>query len=65
MNRIDIIRNHQEKLNDRYKELVEQAYNLRETDHALSDISEYNAMKLLDELNKLKYLSGETTQSFS
>ena len=46
MNRIDIIRRHQEKLNDRYKELVEQAYNLRETDHALSDISEYNAMKL-------------------
>lgn len=65
MNRIDIIKNHQKKLNERYKELVEQAYNLRQTDHALSDISEYRAMKLLDELNKLKFLARETSQSLS
>ena len=65
MNRIDHIKKHQKKLNERYKRLVEQAYNLRQTDHALSDISEYKAIKLLDELNRLKYLSGETSQPVS
>lgn len=41
---------------------MEDAYNLRQTDSALSDISEYNAIKLLDKLNKLKYLSGTAQQ---
>jgi len=59
MNPNDVIKIHQKKLNDRYKELIEQAYNLRQTDCALSDISEYKAIKLLDELNKLKYLNRE------
>lgn len=59
MNRIDIIRNHQSKLNKQYKELVEEAYNLRQIDSALSDISEFKAIKLLNKLNRLKYLSRE------
>jgi len=55
----DLIKTYQVKLNERYKQLVEQAYNLRQTDSALSDISEYKAIKLLDELNRLKYLYRE------
>ena len=55
----DSIKTYQLKLNERYKKLVEQAYNLRQTDSALSDISEYKAIKLLDELNRLKYLYRE------
>ena len=58
----DLIKTYQVKLNERYKQLVEQAYNLRQTDSALSDISEYKAIKLLDELNKLKYLYREIPQ---
>jgi len=58
----DSIKTYQLKLNERYKQLVEQAYNLRQTDSALSDISEYKAIKLLDELNKLKYLYREIPQ---
>lgn len=65
MKRSDVILSHQKKLNKRYKQLVEQAYNLRQTDHALSDISEYRALKLLNKLNRLKYLSRETLQSVS
>ncbi len=65
MNRNDIIKNNQKKLNERYKQLVEQAYNFRQTDHALSDISEYKAIKLLNKLNRLKYLSRETPQALS
>jgi hypothetical protein len=40
----------------RYKTLVEQAYNLRQTDSALSDFSEYKAIKLLHKMNKQKFL---------
>ena len=40
----------------RYKTLVEQAYNFRQTDSALSDFSEYKAIKLLHKMNKLKFL---------
>lgn len=54
------IKAHQIKLQARYKQLIEQAYNVRQTDHALSDISEYKAIKLLHKLNRLKYLSRET-----
>jgi hypothetical protein len=43
----------------RYKVLVERAYNFRQTDSALSDISEYKAIKLLNKLNKLKYLNRD------
>lgn len=49
------------KLQKQYKQLIEQAYNLRQTDSAESDISEYQAIKLLDELNKLNYLHRDTT----
>jgi len=59
MNPNDAIITLQMELNKKYKELIEQAYNLRQTDSALSDISEYKALKLLDELNRLKYLYRE------
>ena len=65
MKRKDLLKQHQQKLNKRYKQLIEQAYNLRQTDHALSDDSEYKAMKLLNKLNKLKYLSRENSQPIS
>jgi len=61
MNRIDIIKANQAKINKQYKQLIEQAYNMRQTDCALSDISEYNALKLLNKLNRLKYLVRELT----
>ncbi|MCX7551942.1 Lacal_2735 family protein [Xanthomarina sp. F2636L] len=53
------IKENQIKLQKRYKRLIEQAYNLRETDSAMSDISEFKAIKLLNKLNRLKYLSRE------
>ncbi|WP_147677479.1 Lacal_2735 family protein [Algibacter pacificus] len=56
MNRIDSLRTTENRLNQRYKALVEQAYNFRHTDPALSDIFEYKSIKLLNKLNRLKYL---------
>ncbi|MEJ6791204.1 MAG: Lacal_2735 family protein [Lacinutrix sp.] len=65
MSRNTLLKTHQEKLNKRYKQLAEQAYNLRQTDHALSDDSEFKAMKLLHKLNQIKFLSREYSQSIS
>ena len=53
------ILDHQNQLLSRYKRLIEQAYNFRQTDSALSDISEFKAIKLLHKLNKLKYLNRD------
>ena len=53
----------QNKLHKKYKQLMEEAYNLRQTDHALSDISEYKAIKLLHQINRLRYLNREPQQS--
>ena len=47
-------------LQDQYKKLIEEAYNLQQSDCALSDISEFKAMKLLDELNHLSFLFHES-----
>lgn len=55
------INKHKRKLQLRYKQLMEHAYNLRQTDHALSDDSEYRAIKLLNKINRLKYLEREST----
>ncbi|WP_296384896.1 Lacal_2735 family protein [Winogradskyella sp.] len=48
------------KLNEKYLRLIEDAYNLRQTDHALSDFSEYKATKILYKINKLKFVVGDT-----
>ncbi|WP_298550830.1 Lacal_2735 family protein [uncultured Algibacter sp.] len=63
MNRKADIKIQQAKLYTKYKLLVEQAYNLRQTDSALSDISEYRAIKLLNKLNRLEYLQREQLQT--
>ncbi len=39
----------------RYKTLVEKAYNFKYTNNSLSDISEYNAMRVLEEINRIKF----------
>lgn len=59
MNYTSKILHHQSLLLSRYKNLIEQAYNFRQTDSALSDISEYKAIKLLHKINKLKYLARD------
>jgi len=62
MENITKIRQHQLKLQKRYKQLIEHAYNLRQTDSAESDISEYKAIKLLNKLNRLKYLNRDISK---
>jgi predicted Holliday junction resolvase-like endonuclease len=59
------IKEHQNELLLQYKQLIEDAYNFKQTDSALSDISEYRALKLLEELNRLNFLSRDPFQKVS
>ncbi|WP_298344962.1 Lacal_2735 family protein [uncultured Algibacter sp.] len=63
MKQITDVRTKEIKLYNKYKVLIEQAYNLKQTDSALSDISEFKAIKLLNKLNRLKYLKREQLES--
>ena len=65
MTRLNLLLEHQTKLNNRYKQLVEQAYNLKQTDHEASDVSAYKAIKVLDKLNKINYLARDLSQTVS
>lgn len=56
MSRIETIKANQTKLYQKYIVLMEEAYNFRQTDSALSDLSEFQAIKLLNKMNKLQYL---------
>lgn len=59
MSRIETIKANQDKLYRRYLILIEEAYNFRQIDSALSDVSEFKAIKLLNKLNKLGYLDRQ------
>ena len=47
------------KLKQKYLSLIEDAYNYRQMDHSLSDIAEYNAIKILNKINELKFIVAE------
>lgn len=50
-----------EELLEQYKQLIEDAYNFMQTDHPLSDFSEYRATLILNEINKLKFVIEDKT----
>ncbi|MGC6430905.1 MAG: Lacal_2735 family protein [Jejuia sp.] len=60
---IETLTENQNELVKQYKVLMERAYNLRQTDAPLSDFSEYEAIRLLDKLNKLIYLYRDNQQT--
>jgi len=56
MANVDRLLDKKTKLKLKYRQLIEDAYNFRQTDHALSDFSEYKATKVLNKINKLKFV---------
>ncbi|WP_439130432.1 hypothetical protein [Polaribacter sp.] len=48
-----------QRLQSQYLKLIELSDNYRYLDESLSDMAAYNAMKLLQKLNKLSYLERE------
>ena len=65
MSKSSNIKENLNELQKQYKQLIEDAYNFRQTDSALSDIAEYRALKLLDKLNRLNFLNRKPLQSLS
>ena len=51
------------QLKSEYLQLIEDAYNYRQIDHALSDISEFKAIKLLNRINELQFMVKDTSFS--
>jgi hypothetical protein len=47
------------ELKRRYLELIEDAYNFKQLDDALSDFAEFKATKVLYKINKLKFVVTE------
>ena len=62
MNNSDQLLKKRIKLKQKYAQLIEDAYNLRQSDHALSDFSEYKATKILYKINKLEFLVRNTNR---
>ena len=63
MDRQNLLKQHQTNLYKRYKQLIEQSYNLRQIDHEQSDVSAFKAIKVLNKLNRLNYLAREQSQT--
>lgn len=60
MHNSDHILKRRKKLKKKYIQLIADAYNLRQTDHALSDFSEYKANKILYKLKKLEFVVNKS-----
>lgn len=65
MNRQQKLLAQKQRLNKQYKTLIELAYNLRQTDHAMSDVSEYKALKILRKINGLSFLDRNRVDALS
>lgn len=65
MNRQQKLLAQKKRLDKQYKMLIELAYNLRQTDHAMSDVSEYKALKILRKINGLSFLDRNRVDALS
>ena len=59
MSRINQLHKYRRHLEDRYNELVERANDYKYEDECKSDRSAFKAMKILEKLNRIKYLDNE------
>ena len=59
MLRVNQLKKYKKHLEDRYEELVERANDYKYVDECKSDRSAFKAMKVLEKLNRVKYLDKE------
>ncbi len=59
MSRINQLRRYRKHLEDRYIRLVETANDYKYVDECKSDRSAFKAMKILEKLNRIKYLDED------
>jgi hypothetical protein len=65
MLRINQLSKYKRHLEKRYRELVERAYDYKQVDECKSDRSAFKAMRVLEKLNKVKYLYQEFSNSMA
>ena len=59
MLRVDQIHRYRKHLEERYEKLIERANDYKYIDECKSDRSAFKAMKILEKLNRIKYLDQE------
>ena len=59
MSRLIQLHRYRKHLEDRYYKLVERSNDYRYEDESTSDFAAYKALKILEKLNKVKYLDKD------
>ncbi|MDO6745083.1 hypothetical protein BA195_05635 [Tenacibaculum soleae] len=59
MSRINQLQRYREHLEERYRKLVERANDYKYEDECKSDRSAFKAMRILEKLNKVRYLDKD------
>ncbi len=65
MSRLKQLKIYKKHLIQRYNTLVEQSNNYKFVDEVKSDRAAFKALKILEKLDKLKYLDREISNSFA
>ncbi|WGH75190.1 hypothetical protein P8625_14105 [Tenacibaculum tangerinum] len=63
MSRINQLRKYKKHLEERYRSLVETANDYKYEDECKSDRSAFKAMKILEKLNRIKYLDEDVSNT--
>lgn len=63
MSRVSQLHRYREHLENRYRKLVERANDYKYEDECKSDRSAFKAMKVLEKLNRIKYLDKDLSSS--
>ncbi|KAB1155327.1 hypothetical protein F7018_12700 [Tenacibaculum aiptasiae] len=63
MSRVNQLQRYREHLENRYRKLVERANDYKYEDECKSDRSAFKAMKVLEKLNRIKYLDKDLSSS--
>lgn len=65
MSRLNQLKKYRLHLENRYNELVERSNDYKFVDESKSDRSAFKAMKVLEKLNRVKYLDQEVLNAIS
>lgn len=65
MSRLNQLKRYRKHLEERYNKLVERANDYKYVDEGKSDRSAFKAMKVLEKLNRIKYLDQEISNAIS
>jgi len=59
------LHHYKKHLEERYRILIEQSNDYKYVDESKSDSAAFKAMKILEKLNKVRYLDREITNGFA